>query len=190
MYQAAVLRVQQHTIQDACPVLASIQHHLSEFTVVLPAVHAVLWQLVTSPAPQKGSTAALDALFARSRCGMPALRAVTDRLLWHCNQLLYQHVTAWCALSRCHPVHLVPCCVHNNSNNPGCACRMVHGLLLASNFEFFITCVDPQPAGGVAEAAALADAASGGNMLLAKDESGSDEAAWASFVVKVRLWLT
>lgn len=63
---------------------------------------------------------------------------------------------------------------------------MVHGLLLASNFEFFITCLDSPPKAAASDAASTAEALRT-NTLLGKDESDSDEAAWASFFVKVPL---
>ena len=39
--------------------------------------------------------ALLRALHARSRCGVPLLQACMQRLLWHCNQVLYKQLSSW-----------------------------------------------------------------------------------------------
>lgn len=49
-------------------------------------------------------------LFEMGRSGLPVLHSCMQRLLWHCNQVLYKQLSAW----------------------------MVHGLLLDRTQEFFI----------------------------------------------------
>lgn len=95
VYQAAVLRVEQHVLTADTPTLASVPHFLSEFAALLPSVHTLLWEL--KQGASASDVAIMDALYRRSLCGDARLQAVLQRLLWHYNQMLFKHLSAWCA---------------------------------------------------------------------------------------------
>ena len=95
MYQAAVLRVERHVLADSTATIASIHHYLSEYATILPGVHTVLHEIVNLP--NRTDAEVMSLLFDRAQCGKPSLEAVLERLLWNCNQILYRHLSAWCA---------------------------------------------------------------------------------------------
>ena len=90
-----MLRVEQHLLTADTPTLASIKHYLSEFAALLPAIHTLLWGLCQEPNPS--AVLIMDALHRRSINGDQGLQAVLQRLLWNCNQIMYKHLSAWCA---------------------------------------------------------------------------------------------
>ena len=45
--------------------------------------------------PLKGA-ALLGLLQAAVRCGVPVVQSCMQRLLWHCNQVLFKQLTSWC----------------------------------------------------------------------------------------------
>lgn len=77
------------------PTLASISHFLSEFVSLLPSVHTLLWSWTQERNPS--DVLVMDALHRESVNGFPGLQAVLERLLWNCNQMMYRHLSAWCA---------------------------------------------------------------------------------------------
>ena len=47
------------------------------------------------PAPGFKGSFLLDLLHERARCGVPLLQACMQRLLWHCNTVLYNQLSSW-----------------------------------------------------------------------------------------------
>jgi hypothetical protein len=97
VYQAALLRVEQYILTTDTPTLASIPHFLSEFASLLPSIHTLLWELTQQPIPSDVAT--MDSLYRFGLCGDLGLQAVLQRLLWHYNQIMYKHLSAWYAHS-------------------------------------------------------------------------------------------
>lgn len=97
VYQSALLRVERHILADCTATIASIQHYLSEFVTILPGVHTVLHEIMNLS--NRTDAAVMGVLFDRAQCGAPSLEAVLERLLWNCNQVLYRHLSAWCAIN-------------------------------------------------------------------------------------------
>lgn len=93
VYRAAVLRMEQHVLAEAAPQMASVHHYLSEYASVLPGIHATLYDLTNIPNATDAQI--MGQLFDQTRSGIPVLAAVTGRLLWNCNQVLYRHISAW-----------------------------------------------------------------------------------------------
>ena len=89
--------MEQHLLTSDCPTLASISHFLSEFVALLPSVHTLLWGWTQETNPS--DVAIMDALHRESVNGFPGLQAVLERLLWNCNQTMYRHLSAWCAIA-------------------------------------------------------------------------------------------
>lgn len=97
VYHSAVLRVERHVLTDCTATVASIQFYLSEYVNILPGVHTFLYEIMTLP--NRTDAAVMSLLFDRAHCGNPSLKAVLERLLWNCNQVMYAHLCAWCALT-------------------------------------------------------------------------------------------
>jgi hypothetical protein len=85
--------VERHVLADATPTLTSVQHYLSEYTAILPAIHALLWDLARTNDITDATV--MNVLYNRTRCGVASLQAVLERLLWNCNQIMYRHLSAW-----------------------------------------------------------------------------------------------
>eukprot|EP00210_Caulerpa_lentillifera_P000039 g38.t1 len=107
VYQGAVLKIQYHLQSSSTPVLPSIRHFLIDFESLLPQIHRMLFRIVQE---NLRGRSLLILLFEMGQSGLPVLQSCIQRLLWHCNQVLYKQLSAW----------------------------MVHGLLLDRTQEFFI----------------------------------------------------
>jgi len=49
------------------------------------------------PSSAVGGAQLLALLQAAARCGVPIVQSCMQRLLWHCNQVLFKQLTSWCA---------------------------------------------------------------------------------------------
>lgn len=112
VYQGAVLKIQQHLRTDATPVLPSIRHFLNDFQVrsflssemecfcqtLLPQIHRVLFKIVTE---NLRGRRLLEVLCSIGHSGLPILQSCAQRLLWHCNQVLYNQLMGWYVSKRC-----------------------------------------------------------------------------------------
>jgi gamma-tubulin complex component 4 len=92
VYRAAVLQLQQREAASPLATFSAVRHHLSEFTVLLPALHE-LTAAVESERLAGGRL--LHLLHSRCHCGIPALHSCLERLMCHCNQVLYRQLAAW-----------------------------------------------------------------------------------------------
>eukprot|EP00798_Chlamydomonas_sp_ICE-L_P000175 gene175-1699_t len=123
VYEAAVLDVQQQVVVAApCPpTLSSLNYFLSDFKLheLVHGVHgkgtssAQLWSLLNS----------------RAHCGIPLVESVMQRLLWHCNNVLYKQISSWMV----HGVHLDPfgpTSIHTCTTTPATICTLPYLSLL------------------------------------------------------------
>ncbi|CAD7697778.1 unnamed protein product [Ostreobium quekettii] len=107
VYKAAILQIQQHLMTEATPVIPAIRHFLIDFEALLPHLHRLVHHVERDGI---NGSQLLGLLHSSSRCGLPTLQSCLQRLLWHCNQVLYKQLSGW----------------------------IVHGLLLDRSREFFI----------------------------------------------------
>ncbi|KAG2493656.1 hypothetical protein HYH03_008171 [Edaphochlamys debaryana] len=110
-YRCTLHGVARQLGAEPAPALPSLKHHMWEYMDVLPALHSLVWaQEAHAHGPAYSPAALVNALAEGSRSGLPGVRQVMGRLLWHCNQVLMQQMAAW----------------------------MIHGMLQDPNREFFI----------------------------------------------------
>lgn len=60
--------------------------------VLLPALHRLVYQVQKDN--MQGSQL-LHMLHGKASCGIPEIQSCSARLLWHCNQILLDQVSAW-----------------------------------------------------------------------------------------------
>ena len=92
---------------------------------LFPQIHRLLYKIVMG---NLRGRELLNVLCDMGHSGLPVLHSCMQRLLWHCNQVLYTQLSAW--------YHLAPHLVIVLSLNS--VDRMVHGLFLDRTREFFI----------------------------------------------------
>ncbi|KAL0056051.1 hypothetical protein WJX82_007204 [Trebouxia sp. C0006] len=107
VYRAAILQIQQHMYHHAGLTLAGLQHLLLDCQMILPPVHQLVYSVQQD---NVNGSELMQLLQTKAQCGIPELHSCLTRLLWHCNQVLFQQLSAW----------------------------MVHGLLQDTHNEFFI----------------------------------------------------
>ncbi|GIL67009.1 hypothetical protein Vafri_20405 [Volvox africanus] len=110
-YRCTVLSLQRELREEEAPALPTILHRMWQYVDVLPALHGLAAaQDRVSLGPTFSAANLINTLHAGTRSGLPAVRQVMGRLLWHCNQVLMQQLAAW----------------------------MMHGMLQDPHREFFI----------------------------------------------------
>ena len=60
--------------------------------MLLPALHRMVYQ---AERDKLSGAQLLRMVHDKSSCGVPALQSCCQRLLWHCNQILLNHVRSW-----------------------------------------------------------------------------------------------
>lgn len=113
VYSSAVLRLEQQLLAPGPgrPALALLQRFAAEFRPILGPLHHLVHRAMADNTRGKQL---ISELHKRAGCGVPALAACIERLLWHANQVLFRQLSAW----------------------------MVHGLLQDHHGEFFIQRLD------------------------------------------------
>jgi gamma-tubulin complex component 4 len=117
VYRGAVLQVEQRLLRPPTPPLLSLRHFLSDFEVLLPEAASIVQEVQQS---QLNAAQLMHLLDRRTRCGIPAVQACAERLLWHCHGVLFKQLESW----------------------------MVYGILIDPGNEFFIRscrCLDNDP---------------------------------------------
>ncbi len=60
--------------------------------VLLPQLHELVYEVRSKGL---GSAQLWSLLHGRAHCGVPMVESVTQRLLWHCNQVLFKQLASW-----------------------------------------------------------------------------------------------
>ncbi|KAG7673809.1 hypothetical protein Ndes2437B_g01982 [Nannochloris sp. 'desiccata'] len=107
VYRGAVLQVEQRLLRPPTPPLLSLRHYLSDFEVLLPEAASIAQEVQQG---QLDAAQLMHLLDRRTRCGIPAVQACAERLLWHCNGVMFKQLESW----------------------------MVYGILIDPGNEFFI----------------------------------------------------
>jgi gamma-tubulin complex component 4 len=107
VYRGAVLQVEQRLLRPPTPPLLSLRHFLSDFEVLLPEAASIVQEVQHG---QLNAAQLMHLLDRRTRCGIPAVQACAERLLWHCNGVMFKQLESW----------------------------MVYGILIDPGNEFFI----------------------------------------------------
>lgn len=107
VYRGAVLQVEQRLLRHPTPPLLSLRHFLSDFEVLLPEAASIVQEVQQG---QLNAAQLMHLLDRRTRCGIPAVQACAERLLWHCNGVMVKQLESW----------------------------MVYGILVDPGNEFFI----------------------------------------------------
>lgn len=107
VYRGAILQVEQRLLRPPTPPLLSLRHFLSDFEVLLPEAASIVQEVQQG---QLDAAQLMHLLDRRTRCGIPAVQACAERLLWHCNGVMVKQLESW----------------------------MVYGILIDPGNEFFI----------------------------------------------------
>jgi gamma-tubulin complex component 4 len=92
VYRSAVLQIEQHLMKLQTPPLLSLQHFLSEFEILLPEVVSIVSEVQDRHIYGAAIPQLLD---SHAHSGIPTLQSCAERLLWHCNQVMFKQLEAW-----------------------------------------------------------------------------------------------
>ena len=92
VYRNAVLQVEQRLLRPPAPPLLALRHFLTDFEALLPEIGAIVQEVQQQ---RLNAAQIMRLLDRRTRCGIPAVQACADRLLWHCHQVMFKQLESW-----------------------------------------------------------------------------------------------
>jgi gamma-tubulin complex component 4 len=92
VYRSAVLQIEQHIMKLQTPPLLTLQQFLSEFEILLPEVVSIVSEVQDR---HLYGADILQLLDSHAHSGIPTVKSCADRLLWHCNQVMFKQLEAW-----------------------------------------------------------------------------------------------
>jgi gamma-tubulin complex component 4 len=102
-YRQRVSQLEQAALTDPTITLASCEHYLDDFGVVLPNVAALCATVQRTPSMSGG--ALLNALHEATLTGAPVLRTCFERLLFHCHKVFFDMMQSWMAYGKLYDPH-------------------------------------------------------------------------------------